>query len=177
MRRPYHVPVHRMRWATGLFVTIAVVASPNAASAGVLAPPGHSGADQYFETIPTAAGNSAPPGSVKGSGTSSAGPQSLSGLGQGKTGDTQLANLGQAGQAAARLAASTAPPRTERSAARQGLAGSGSVSSGLGNALAGSGAGGLGVLLPILLATAAVVAAALAVGRLRRHSGSPPPAT
>jgi hypothetical protein len=172
--------MRRTRWALNLLVIIALFYAPAAGSAAVLAPPGHSGSDQYFETIPTSAGNSAPPGSVKGSGTASATPQALSRLGQGRTGDSRLAKLGTAGQAAAMLAASTAPARVDRSAAHKDLAGSpgpGSVSNGIGDALASSNAGGVGLLLPILLATAGVVAVALVASRLRRHSGSAPPAT
>jgi hypothetical protein len=158
--------MRRMRW--GLIVVVVggwLLGSGAAASAAVLAPPGHAGANQYFETIPTSSGNAAPPGSVHGSGSTQSGSQSLNGLGQGASTDGTLAGLGQTGQAAAALTAATAPTPASR-AARQAAAGGvppngGSAASGIGHVLTGSDTGGLGVALPLLLGTVLLVVAGL----------------
>src|SRR5947209_8453800 len=98
-----------MRWALlASFVTVGLTLSMDA-SARVLAPPGHAGTNQYVEVIPTSGGNAAPPGSVRGSGSSKAPAQALAPFGQGAKGDSGLAKLGPDGRAAAELAASTAP--------------------------------------------------------------------
>jgi hypothetical protein len=145
--------MRRMRCALVLIGVVASMVVPAEASALVLAPPGHAGANQYFETIPTSAGNAAPPGSVSGSGSS----QALAGLGQGRSTDARLAQLGKDGRAAAALAASTAPSHVSAAAAANSLAG-GSISSGVAHALTGSDTGGLGIAMPLLLGTVLVAA-------------------
>jgi len=135
---PYHDCVRWMRWAlvAGL-VTVGLTLSVDA-SARVLAPPGHAGTNQYVEVIPTSGGNAAPPGTVRGSGSSQAPAHALAPFGQGSKGDTSLAKLGPDGQAAAELAASTAPAHGPGGASRNGKprpttpAGGGSVASGRG---------------------------------------------
>jgi hypothetical protein len=162
-----------MRWA--LVVLAASGALPAAASAAVLAPPGHAGANQYFETIPTSSGQAAPPGSVRGSGTSSS-SHALAAFGRGQATDAKLAKLGKPGRAAAALAASTAPaPATgaaaeaARAAAGSGASGGsgGSIGSGVWHALGSSNTGGLGLLLPLLLATALLVALGIVAASFR----------
>jgi hypothetical protein len=174
-----------MRWMRRALVVIACAVSlalPGQAFALVLAPPGHAGANQYFETIPTSAGNAAPPGSVRGSGSGTATNQALSGLGQGSGTDAKLARLGKDGQAAAALAASTAPSAVSGATGAKGKsltatasAPSGSVVSGLSHALTGAGSGGLGLLLPMLLATGLIAAVGIAVARLRGRANPPQP--
>lgn len=181
--------VRRTRWASlvvGFAIWMIVSTTAAVASPGVLAPPGHSGADQYFETIPTAAGNAAPPGSVPAptTGSGSTGSRSVSGgqpiarLGQGQTGLSRLASLGKAGQAAAALAAATAPSLVRRAKSAVGHApldsNHGSVVGGLSRAFSGSDNGGLGLLFPLLLVTALVAAAGITVGRLRQSSSRRP---
>jgi hypothetical protein len=158
---------------------------PAAAAANpvVLAPPGHSGATQYFETIPTSSGEAAPPGSVKGSGSSNAGPSALSHYGQGRKADAQLAQLGKNGAAAAALAASTAPvaphglsPARARADAAAASGSGDSVAGGIARALTGSDNGGLGIALPLLLVTAAIAALGIATAAaLRRRANTPGP--
>jgi hypothetical protein len=174
------VVMRRMRWAPIITAFVATALVPGVAAGRVLAPPGHAGANQYVEVIPTSGGNAAPPGSVHGSGSPNAGPQALKALGSGPTGDTRLAKLGKDGQAAAALAASTAPAPApagtvslgEVTGPDAGASSGGSASSGIAHLLSGSDTGGLGLLLPLLLATALLAALGIAVGRLRRRTGS-----
>jgi len=172
-----------MRWMRGAILFIAVlgvVSVPAGAAPLVLAPPGHAGTNQYFETIPTSAGNAAPPGTVSGSGSASAGPSALSHLGHGRRGAERLAKLGKTGQAAAALAASTAsapissPSSATPPSVPAGSSGA-SIASGVAHALTGSDTGGLGIALPLLLATALVAALGILAARLwQRSSGSQP---
>jgi hypothetical protein len=161
-----------MRWALICGVLIASWALPAGALAGVLAPPGHAGANQYFETIPTAAGNAAPPGSVRGSGSPTPGSQALAGHADGQSTDVKLAHEGKSGQAAASLAAATASPLSSRSQRRAAASagGGGSVAGGIERALTGADTGGLGVALPLLLATFLLVAVAIVLARARPRS-------
>jgi hypothetical protein len=180
--------MRRMRWGLIAIVTTGLVmaATGAVASGAVLAPPGHAGANQYFETIPTSRGNAAPPGSVRGSGSPDPGNRGLGSFGQGASTDTTLAGLGQTGQAAAALAAATAPTPAPGSARRAATApggsstgvsptGGGSVAGGIAHALTGSNTGGLGLALPLLLITVLLAVLGLAVTRLTRRAGSPPP--
>jgi hypothetical protein len=161
-----------MRWALiGMTVVVGFVLPVNG-SALVLAPPGHAGTNQYVEVIPTSGGDAAPPGTVRGSGNSNASGSALAPFGRGAKGDARLAKLGKDGQAAAALAASTAPtpaPGKERElgAAAAASAGGGSVASGLSHALGSSDTGGLGLLLPLLLATAFLVALGIVLAGFR----------
>jgi hypothetical protein len=176
-RESYHWIVRWMRWAPIAVVITASLALSSVASALVLAPPGHAGANQYFEVIPTSAGNAAPPGSVRGSGNASAGSQALAPFGHGSKGDAKLAKLGKDGRAAAAVVAATAPgtvPAGARADAyNNGTSPEGSAAHGIATALGGSDAGGLGLLLPLLLATALIVALGIVAARMRRRPGSP----
>jgi hypothetical protein len=167
--------VRWMRWAPTSIVIAVSLALAGPASAGVLVPPGHAGANQYFEVIPTSAGNAAPPGSVDGSGTAEAGSQALAGFGKGRTGDAQLAKLGKDGQAASALAASTAPRTKGAQPGAVPASGGGSLGSGISRALTGSDSGGLGLVLPLLLGTALVAALGIIAARLRRGPRSSHP--
>jgi len=175
----YHWPMRWMRWALILLGLAVLLAVPADAVALVLAPPGHAGTNQYVEVIPTSAGNAAPPGSVSGSGTATAGPQALADLGRGASADAHLAKLGKDGQAAAALAASTAPAPVLRAGGRHGSDRSanpaGSASGGVTDVLTGSDAGGLGLLLPLMLATALVVVLGIGAMRVRRRAGQTRP--
>jgi hypothetical protein len=180
-----------MRRASILIAAAVVLALPGQAFGLTLTPPGKSGADQYFETVPASGGNAAPPqGTSPGSGA-------FRHLGQGRAGDTQLSHMGADGAAAAALAAATAPTPaggsgTGTSGGQNGIPssasqnGSGqialsqpkgqSASTALANALTGSGNSGLGVLLPVLLIGALLMAIVYAVFRLR-HRPQPPDIT
>ena len=91
---PYDGGMRWMRWAAMVLVVAAGAVLPASASAAVLAPPGHPGTNQYFETIPTSSGQAAPPGSVQGSGRTHPGSHALAGLGTGQATDSKLAKLG-----------------------------------------------------------------------------------
>lgn len=180
------IGMRRMRRALIAIVFAAVLAVPGQALALHLAPPGKAGADQYFETVPTSAGNAAPP-----SGGTTNG-HALAQLGHGRVGAARLSHLGKTGQAAAALAAATAPTPASRLLANgpgangrgangSGAAGSTTISqpqgksavSAIVDALAGSDDGGLGVALPLLLVTALIVALGLGVVALRRRDRPP----
>jgi hypothetical protein len=162
-----------MRWMRGALVLVSFTVSlalPAEALAITLAPPGKSGADQYFETIPNPAGNAAPPSSGGTNGSSAA-------LGRsGRAGAARLSHLGKDGRSAAALAAATAP--SSAGSVRHGAqatAGSQGKSpfSGITDALAGTDSGGLGVVLPLLLGTSLILGLALIISRARRQHEPP----
>jgi hypothetical protein len=174
-----------IRRASILLFSVFVLGAPSQAFALRLTPPGKSGTDQYFETIPTSAGNAAPP--QGGGGGSGSGDHALSQLGQGGAGARSLAHLGKDGQAAASLAAATAPTNgAGRGAASGSARGTGpagshglnalqgeSASRGIADALTGADAGGIGLVLPLLLGTSLILAVGLGAWKLRRGSGPP----
>jgi hypothetical protein len=142
------------------------------------APPGNSGVDQYLETIPEAGGN-----------RSATGREGDRGL-PARTVE-RLRAAGADGEAVANLVASTGPTRAEREASRTGRQGKSrggrdgdsqtdpsgqpsaplrSVPQGIAaSAVGGSGHGGMGVLLPVLLAASAISAAAFVLLRRRQQ--------
>jgi hypothetical protein len=139
-----------------------MLVSPAAAPAqGTIAPPGKSGADQYFETIPSARGNVAPPGSAGG------------GTGSASAGVKRIAHLGKDGQAASALAAATAPSSGSGGSGPGGQTGNhalgGAASTALGHVINGSDSGGLGLWLPILLGSSLLIAVAIVATRLLRR--------
>ena len=148
-----------MRARFALLGVAALLVAPTPAVAQVtLAPPGKAGADQYFETIPSSAGNAKPPlGSTSppSARSSAVPPGALRELSRSKD-----------GRAAAGFANGTAPSGAHGTAAGT-RNGSGPASTAL-KPFGGSDTGGLGAALPILLATLTVALVALAIGS-RRH--------
>jgi hypothetical protein len=155
-----------------ILVSFAVLfAVPSNALGLTLAPPGKSGADQYFETIPTSVGNAAPPGSV--SGSSFPGGQSPQRLGEAGAGAAGLSRLGKDGRAAAASAKATAPVLAGAPGRTAGGAGKSTFQpAAVARILAGSDHGGFGLLLPLLLATSLLIAVGFAAPRLRRLASS-----
>lgn len=151
---------------TTLAFAILLAAAPSALAATT--PPGNSGVDQYTETYPTAAGGQGTGGGHGGSPSQTLGHQTA----------RQFAEAGPAGQAAADLAAKTAPPAAERRAPDSGAADSGDSGSGgsqgplgaLEHAVGSSDEGGMGVLLPMALAATLLAGLAFLVARRRRVS-------
>jgi hypothetical protein len=144
------------------FLAIVLLAAPAAARVDrQLVPPGKSGAEQYFENVPTAAGPAAPaPGSTappaSGAGSTAAA----------RAGLRALARRGQDGAKAAGLAAAGAPPAAATGSGKSAGSGTGAAIS---RALGGS--AGLGAWFPILLVLSLL--AAIAAGILRRRGGQP----
>jgi hypothetical protein len=156
----------------GLTAALLAVAAP--AQAVTLIPPGKAGASQYFETIPNAAGNTPPPSGI-GSASPTAGgaaAQTLASFGRGRAGAATLARLGATGRAAAALAGATAPSPDAGfpTAASRGSSPLSAITKALGN----TSSGGLGLVLPLVMATAVVLVLAV-IGRrlLLRHQGPP----
>lgn len=170
-------------------LTVVLPAASLAAQGNV--PPGVSGANQYTETLPGPGGNeptSAISGAKQPTGKKAPGtPAQALGTEQA----AKLEGLGTEGRAAARLAANGAPGRSGGGGKGSGGAGGGAASKTGGatttatEAGHGSGAvsqivgqvvgssdsgGGMGLLLPLLIAMSVVAAAAYAVGR-RRGTG------
>lgn len=167
-----------MRWAPLAFFSVLAITAPAQAGERLIYPPGHAGADQYAEVVPTAAGNAAPPSGGGGSGPlTTSSTHAIAQIGSGRAGTAKLSRLGKDGHAAAALAAANAPAPVSASTGRAAGSGAtaapvqvttpgGSISSGISHALGGS--GGLGVLLPVLLLVTLVAALAFGVARLRR---------
>jgi hypothetical protein len=146
---------------------------PGQALAVTLAPPGHAGASQYSETIPTSRGNAAPPSS--GSNVSGrSGNSAIAQLGHGGAGVSSLSHLGKTGQAAAALAAATAPARVNGPKTASATSAGQSPTSAVLHALSGVD-GGMGIALPILLATALLAGFTL-IAAQRPRRGEPPEA-
>jgi len=165
--------------------TTASLAFSTSAFGAILVPPGKSGANQYFENIPSAQGSSAPPTYGR---SAVSPPSAIAALGRGRAGTAALARLGKDGQAAATLAQETAPaPARGTGRGAGGPSGRGasphpvaipavtadSPASAVSHALGGS--GGLGALLPILLVASLLAAIAAGVWRLRHGSGPTQP--
>jgi hypothetical protein len=187
MRRAYPV---LMRPLLAAAACLTALAFPAGAVAVTCAPPGNSGVDQYFETIPGSSCNVPPPGSGVGS----------SGGGHGRLAPAtsrQLAAQGAVGTAVARFVAATGPSSivaTNSSGAEGRVSGGRRGAHGRGHSsttsatpitaptpaahgrspiagvlhpiLTGSGSTS-GVLLPIFLAVTILVIAATAVLRRR----------
>lgn len=144
-----------MRTATTLALSLALmlVASHSAAAAArVVAPPGNSEADQYFETLPSAAGPRAPVAKKEArEGTLSAGAERA------------LLQRGATGEALAVAVARTAPTGGVRG-------GRASHSAPLpASAVRIPGEKGLGALFPLILVATAGAAVAVAASHRRRR--------
>ena len=149
-----------MRGAVLVGVAARLIAAVTA-QAVELVPPGKAGADQYFETVPNAGGNAAPPSGPPSS-------QALVSLGRG---GTALGRLGTTGQSAAALAAATAP---KPASGASGAASHGSSAlSAIGKALGSTNSNGLGLVLPLVLATVLVLALAVVARRFIGRAGPP----
>ncbi|MEA2266092.1 MAG: hypothetical protein QOE27_1675 [Solirubrobacteraceae bacterium] len=165
-------------------ILLATASVAGAAARQTLAPPGNSGVDQYFETVPGAGGNvgvrplpASAPTSAAGSGAP----------GRAASGQARaLARFGADGRAAAAVAAATRPAGPGRPGSGSGSGpGSGpgprgfapppkptGAASALLTVLGGSDQGGLGIAFPLVLAGA--LAGAVLVLALRRRSPRPP---
>lgn len=143
---------------TTVLILLAVLALPvGPAGARVVVPPGNAEADQYFETIPGAAGPTTPnpertPEDAVRDGTLSAAT------------NRALERRGSAGQALATLVAQTAPKRVKGGSS--GNAGGPFPKVALGPV----GGGGLGALFPLILASTVAAALAFAIERRRRSA-------
>jgi hypothetical protein len=137
----------------------------------VYAPPGKAGASEYSETIPTSGGNVSPPNQSSFTGSSAAKTASddpIAKLGAGTKGLISDAKQGNTGQQAAGFAQSTAPvvvTEVSSAGAKGAVSGIGSDSGSAAGAvlhlLGGGDAGGIGVLLPLVLAFTLGLACAL----------------
>jgi hypothetical protein len=154
-------------------VVCAALVFPASAAAIRCAPPGNAGVDQYFETVPGSSCNR--PSNGPGSGPGSGSQGSLPGGTR-----RQLAAQGPVGQAVTRLVSSNgANGSGSRSGANNGAgtalaaSGDGTLSALLDPVLSGSSSGGVGVLLPVFLGCALVLAL-LAVAARRWFGSSGP---
>jgi hypothetical protein len=145
-------------------------------------PPGASGANQYTETLPGPGGDEPTSGH---SGDQHGGEARDPAQVLGKSSAAKLEGLGPEGVAAARLATESAPAKSARdrngtnggqgkSSTGTGRSESGSTSSGssaigqvVGQLSGSSSSGGMGLLLPVLIAMTVVGAAGYLVGRHR----------
>ena len=171
----------KARLCAPLVCALLLLALPGGASAKsgchhrTVSPHGNSEADQYSETIPGACGSHPPnPGNPAGSSNGTVPPQTL----------RQLRSLGPAGRNAAALAQANAPagargqgnaltdrrPGSPGAASANGAGEGGDALSGVGRALGGSsgGDGGMGFVLPLVLAGTLVTGAAYWLMRRRR---------
>lgn len=164
-----------MRRALVLLASAAVLtglAVPAAADAAHYAPPGKAGATQYFETIPTSGGNVAPPSynpKAPSSSSTSAATSTPATSSKGKHGSKRLSAMGTDGQAAANFANSSSPNLSSGVSAQLQADPGGSAIGGLMNLLTGSDAGGIGLMMPLLLGLSLLAALAFAGYRAARR--------
>ncbi len=177
--------MHRMRVCLAITMALATLAfSVDASAAVTYAPPGNAGVDQYFDPLP-ASGGTVSAGAPGGGQAGSLAPRI----------QRQLAASGAAGAAVAKLASSlpaggshagsgqATPGGSRHTHAGSGrinpppiepqplvASGRGSLSQLLSAAVTGTGAGGTGVLLPLVLVGTLVIAVAGAVRRRSRRS-------
>jgi hypothetical protein len=165
-----------------------LVGASASAAAQPTVPPGHSGASQYTETLPTAGGET-PTKPIHqstggaGSGKGGGGGGNSSGTTEGSTAEpapqfspTQalgaknakhLEGLGPEGKAAARLAASAGLPAARSEAGHGAGEGSSPVKQVVGELTGTSSSEGMGILLPLLIVMTALVAVAFIFARRR----------
>jgi hypothetical protein len=133
-----------------------------------IAPPGNSGVQQYLETVPSARGNETPSSHSRGASKGQTGqnrdqlPPST---------QTQLARHGEEGRKLEALVAATGPSSRSkgirRSSRPEPTPRSSAFHSAAAGLTAGSGSGGMGLLLPALLLGSAIVLGGIAVRRRR----------
>ncbi len=175
-----------------LTLFVAIIAFPASALAAHCAPPGVSGVDQYFETVPGAGCNQGPTGGGGNAHGHGGGGQLPAGTGK------QLAAQGAAGAAVKRLVSTTGPAGATNGQSSSGsgksghnggsgnshkgattsvsgvsahvppVAGRGLLSALLHPIVSGSASGGAGILLPIFLAAALAFGIGAIVLRRRR---------
>ncbi len=176
-------------------VLLASILATDIAGAAVL-PPGNSGATQYAQSLPGAAGNEAETGQGKADPGRGEGRESGGGHGPTEPGAEavapetakELRELGHDGKAALNFASGTSPEREGRQGwqSRSGSAASASESggsSGVGEILSRvtgtSSSGGMGFLAPVLILLTLLAAAAYGLRRRRDgqsgETGSPRP--
>jgi hypothetical protein len=153
-------PVVRSWLAAGL--AVAASAAP-AAAQQTIAPPGNAGVQQYLETVPSARGNTAPSGPAGArSHHDPAVPSSVT---------TRLQQHGEEGRKLEALVAATGPSSRSkgirRSSRPEPTPRSSAFHSAAAGLTAGSGSGGMGLLLPALLLGSAIVLGGIAVRRRR----------
>jgi hypothetical protein len=184
-----------VRFASALLAVLLLAAAP-ASAAPQAVPPGHSGASQYTETLPTAGGEQ-PTAEIHGAGVTApgggGGNSSGGGSGAATGGDgggestagaapapspaeslgtqnaKRLEKLGAEGKAAARLAAAGGAATSPANDARRPAAADGSspVKQVVGQLTGTSDSGGMGLLLPLLIAMTVLVAIAVVFTRRR----------
>jgi hypothetical protein len=130
-------------------------AAPAAAAVRVVAPPGNSEADQYYETLPASSGPHAPDSSKEEADAVRDGSLSPATA-------RALSRHGAAGQAVATTVAKTAPARAPRPG---GVARTAPAS-----AVRIPGGAGLGAVFPLALVAAAAAALGFALARRRRNA-------
>ena len=152
--------------AAAVVCVVCLLALPGAAPAGNRhAPPGNSSVDEYSETVPGPDGDRPVPG--KGPVFPGAGSSSPVG---GDGGARRLRRLGPDGLAVERFASRTGPRRAldHRGSPTLPAVDGRSLPEQVLDALTGSGAGGMGAILPLLLLASAL--ATVAAARRRRRA-------
>lgn len=178
--------ISRQLTAGAVAVAIGLVAPQVASAQGNTIPPGNSAISQYLESIPTAKGSQPSTGIHWKHGSHSSGTRpgggGAGGAGGGAGGsnggggvpsstDRALAAKGPAGAADAAFASSTAPTSATGGKGQKQTPSGGSVSpaaSVLKSLTGSSNGGGLGPLLPIILAAALLAGTTLALKRRHR---------
>lgn len=159
-----------MRTILLVIAMLAGLVAPSFAAAKTLAPPGTSGVDEYLETVPDAKGER--PGGSKGNGATRLPATARRALEAAGPDGRRVANL--AGATAPRTPPPPPPPSSRTAAAKKArptepqrsTAGGSPLRTGLKVLAGGGGAGGIGLLLPIVLVITAFGAVTVA---LRRH--------
>ncbi len=150
-----------------LALSVVMLPASAAAKGGsvLYAPPGHAGASEYSEDLPTSGGSTTQPTNL-----SAPSPVQLNKLGQGRQGARKLVHDGTQGKAALDWARATAPRQIGSSSSSSPTATtanlhSGSAVSGIADVLSGSDVGGLGAIVPLLLGLMLAAAIGFAAGR------------
>jgi cobalamin biosynthesis Mg chelatase CobN len=142
-----------------------VLVAPAESIAAKVVPPGNSEIDQYTETLPGAQGNEPTGEALAGNHRTSAGNKPALSPSTAQT----LQRSGPAGRAVADLARATSPNTSQHNRSA-----SGGTKSGLNtavNSLNGSNSGGMGIVLPMILAAVTAVGLAYILRRRARLPG------